>query len=307
MGCPFSTQSGTVRIIETFGKYSHTATAGLNILLCPCLCYQNIAGTISLRLQEIRVKCETKTKDNVFVVVQISVQYQVKLDKIEEAHYRLSNATEQIEAYVYDVVRSEVPKATLDNLFILKEELSLRVKQQLKENMESFGYEIIATPVTDIDPDIKVKQAMNEINRQERLKLAATEEAEARKIIMIKDAEAKAQKIIIEATAEADAKELQGQGLARQRQAIIDGLQESVKIFKQGLPGADTSTVMDLILLTQYFDTLKDIGSTSSCNTLFIPSDPGHVKTLAAQFRQGILEGTSALKGGKNQIVPINK
>ena len=293
-------------MIESFGKFSHTASAGLNVLFCPCF-YQNIAGTMSLRLQEIRVKCETKTKDNVFVTTQVSVQYQIKLDKIEEAYYRLSNPQQQIEAYVFDVIRSEVPKTTLDNLFLLKEELSSRVKTQLKENMESFGYEIIATPITDIDPDGAVKQAMNEINRQERLKLAATEEAESRKIIMIKDAEARARKITIEASAEADAKELNGQGLARQRQAIIDGLQESVKLFKEGNPETNTSTVMDLILLTQYFDTLKDIGATSNCNTLFLPSDPGNVRTLAQQFRQGILEGTNAvpkMKMSSNRVAP---
>ena len=303
MGIPFSTNTGTVRIIEAFGKYSHPAEAGCHLLCFPC-CWQNIAGTVSLRLQELRVRCETKTRDNVFVTTQVSVQYQVKMDKIEEAFYRLTEPEKQIEAYVFDVIRSEVPKATLDNLFVMKEELSQRVKEQLKDNMEAFGYEIISTPVTDIDPDSAVKQAMNEINRQERLKQAAKEEAEARKIILVKDAEAKAEKITIEARAEADAKELNGQGLARQRQAIIDGLQESVKLFKEGVPGADTSTVMDLILLTQYFDTLKDIGSTANCNTLFIPSDPGNVKNLSAQFRQGILEGTAAARRS-NKVAPI--
>ena len=223
MGCPFSTQTGTVRIVETFGKYSSTVTAGLNILWCPCF-YQNVAGTMSLRLQEMKVRCETKTKDNVFVVCQVSVQYQIKMDKVQEAFYRLSDPVRQIEAYVFDVIRSEVPKATLDDLFVLKEELSNRVKEALRSNMESFGFEIISTPITDIDPDAKVKQAMNEINRQERLKQAAREEAESRKIILVKDAEARAQKITIEARAEADAKELAGQGLARQRQAIIDGM-----------------------------------------------------------------------------------
>ena len=296
-----STQSGTVRIVETFGKYSATWGAGLHCLLCPCF-FQNIAGTMSLRLQEIRVRCETKTKDNVFVATQISVQYQIKADKVAEAFYRLSDPQRQIEAYVFDVIRSEVPKATLDELFTLKEELSERVKMALKENMESFGYEIMSTPITDIDPDQKVKDAMNEINRQERLKDAAREEAEGRKIILVKDAEARAAKITIEARAEADAKELQGQGLARQRQAIIDGLQESVQLFKKGLPGAETSQVMDLILLTQYFDTLKDIGTAKGANTLFIPSDPGNVKTLTTQFRQGILEGNMAIKGTKNKV-----
>ena len=308
MGVPFSTETGTVRVISKFGKFSHISEAGCACLIFPC-CWQTIAGTVSLRLQELKVRCETKTRDNVFVATQVSVQYQVKLDKIEEAFYRLTNPQQQIEAYVFDVIRSEVPKATLDNLFTMKEELSNRVREQLKVQMEQFGYEIIATPVTDIDPDVKVKEAMNEINRQERLKQAAKEEAEARKIILVKDAEAKAEKITIEAKAEADAKELNGQGLARQRQAIIDGLQESVKLFKEGIPGADTSTVMDLILLTQYFDTLKDIGATANTNTLFIPSDPGHVRALSGQIRQGVLEGTEAAmnKGIKgNKVAPMS-
>ena len=199
---------------------------------------------------KLRVRCETKTKDNVFVTCQISVQYQVKPEKVQEAFYRLSDPVQQIEAYVFDVIRSEVPRATLDDLFVLKEELANRVRMALKENMEAFGFEIIATPITDIDPDREVKAAMNEINRQERLKQADKEQAEASKIIMVKDAEARAQKITIEARAEADAKELNGQGLARQRQAIIDGLQESVQLFKKELPGTQTRQVMDLILLT---------------------------------------------------------
>merc|ERR1712096_92462 len=189
-------------------------------------------------------------------------------EKVQEAFYRLSDPVQQIEAYVFDVIRSEVPRATLDDLFVLKEELANRVRMALKENMEAFGFEIIATPITDIDPDREVKAAMNEINRQERLKQAAKEQAEASKIIMVKDAEARAQKITIEARAEADAKELNGQGQTRQ--------------------------VMDLILLTQYFDTLTAIGTAKNCKTLFIPSESQDAKGLGAQFRQGILEGNSA-------------
>ena len=149
MGVPFSTQTQTARIVERWGKFSHTATAGLSWLICPCF-YQTIAGTVSLRIQQLRVNCETKTRDNVFLKIEVSIQYKIKADRIEDAFYKLTDPKEQIEAYVFDVVRSEVPKMTLDESFIMKEELSDRLKMQLKNAMEQFGYEIIATPVTGL-------------------------------------------------------------------------------------------------------------------------------------------------------------
>ena len=293
MGIPFSTDTGSTRVIARFGRFARATTPGCNVLVLPC-CWETIAGTLSLRLQQLNVKCETKTKDNVFITIQTSIQYQVLPDRVEDAFYRLSDPKKQIEAYVFDVIRSEVPKVDLDNVFLLKEELSERVKAQLKAQMEKFGFEIISTPVTDIDHDIAVKNAMNEINKQERLKQASKESAEAKKILAVKDAEARAESTRIQARAESDAKYLSGQGLARQRQAIVEGLQESVKIFQEGVPDADSNTVMDLILLTQYFDTLKDIGSAPNSHTMFVNSQPGTIQDLVSQMRMGIVEGNLA-------------
>merc|ERR550514_2296589 len=177
-------------------------------------------------------------------------------------------------------------------LFLVKEKLSTAVQDGVGQQMNKFGFQIIATPITDIEPDKGVKHAMNEINRQERLKQAAADKGEAAKILMIKAAEANAQKIRIEAKADADAKELAGQGLSRQRQAIVDGLQESVNLFTKGVPGADPSTVMDMIMITQYFDTMKDIGASSKSNAIFMPHQPGAVSDLSSQLRQGILEAS---------------
>merc|ERR1719163_1943341 len=158
--------------------------------------------------------------------------------------------------------------------------------------MAQYGIQILATPITDIDPDAGVKRAMNEINRQERLKKAANDKGEAMKIMMVKEAEALAAKIRIEAEADADAKELAGQGLSRQRQAIVDGLQESVNIFTKGVPGADATTVMDMIMITQYFDTMKDIGTNSRTNAIFMPHQPGAISDISSQLRQGIMEAS---------------
>lgn len=257
---------------------------------------QRQAGAISLRIQEIRVQCETKTRDNVFVKIESSIQYQVIPEKVVEAYYKLSRPQKQIEAYVFDVIRATVPKLNLDNVFVEKEELARDIRKTLSETMDEFGYRIIATPITDIDPNHQVKRAMNEINRQQRLKEAAADTGEAEKIKMVKDAEAVAAKIRIEAKADADAKHLAGQGLARQRQAIVDGLTESVKIFQEGIAEVDATTVMDMIIVTQYFDMMKDIGEKSAANTVFIPHSPAAISDLAAQIRGGFLKTGNAAK-----------
>jgi len=251
-----------------------------------------VGGVVSLRLQQIDVDCDTKTKDNVFVKMRCSVQFVVMTDQIEDAFYQLSDPKHQIKSYIFDVLRAEVPKVTLDELFLVKDQMSKAVKDGVGKAMNRFGFEIVATPITDIDPDKGVKAAMNEINRQERLKKAASDKGEAAKILSIKRAEAEAAKIRIEAQADADAKELAGQGLSRQRQAIVDGLQESVNIFTKGVAGADPTTVMDMIMITQYFDTLKDMGANSRTNTIFIPHQPGGLTDLSSQLRQGIMEAS---------------
>jgi regulator of protease activity HflC (stomatin/prohibitin superfamily) len=216
----------------------------------------------------------------------------VPADGIHDSFYKLTDKHKQMRAFVYDVLRAEVPKVTLDQLFLAKEKLSKVLKDGVQKQMQQYGIEILATPVTDIDPDQGVKHAMNEINRQERLKKAAEDKGEAAKIIMVKKAEALAQKIRIEAEADADAKELAGEGLSRQRQAIVNGLQESVNLFTKGVPGADHSTVMDMIMITQYFDTMKDIGANSRTNAIFMPHQPGAISDVSSQLRQGILEAS---------------
>ena len=249
-----------------------------------------------MRLQQMEVSCETKTKDNVFVLIRVAVQYQVNNDEesIKNAHYRLTNPKQQIESYVFDVVRSSVPKIDLDDVFTTKEEIAQNIKSELTSAMSSFGYTILASPITDIDPDKEVKRAMNDINKAKRLRLAAQDrqldrtthppalpcahpsipclpptpatlpprasqdEGEAVKIKAVKEAEAEAARTEIQAKADAEAKFLAGQGIARQRQAIMEGLRESVNAFKNEVQDVDAKTVMDLMIVTQYFDMMRD-------------------------------------------------
>merc|ERR1712146_63782 len=207
-------------------------------------------------------------------------------------YYTLSEPEAQIRAYVHDVVRAEVPKKTLDEIFVVKEELSFAIMNQLRATMEKYGFKIEATPVTDIDPDRNVKAALNEKTRCMRLKEAAEETAQGNKIVQVLEAQAQAEEIRIRAAAEADAKHQAGMGLSRQRQAIIDGLSESVRHFRQGVPEADSKAVMDVILLTQYFDMMQAVGTSKNrgTNTMFIPHNPSNVADLTSQIRQGFME-----------------
>jgi len=265
LGCVIVSQ-GDVRVVENFGKFERVAFPGLHFVF-PCLC-QNAKPPLSMRLQQIEVYCETKTKDNVFVNIKIAVQFQIEAyePSIRNAQYRLQNALSQIESYVFDVVRSSVPKLDLDEVFTSKGEISDGIRHSLSDAMGSFGYKIIASPVTDIDPNAEVKRAMNEINKAKRLRAAALDEGEAMKIRAIKEAEANAARTEIQAKADAEAKYKQGEGIARQRQAIIAGLRDSVNAFKDEVAGVDAKSVMDLMLMTQYFDMMKDIGADSKSN-----------------------------------------
>jgi len=247
----------------------------------------------------MEVMCETKTKDNVFVSIKVAVQFQVKADddSIYAAHYRLTNARSQIESYVFDVVRSSVPKIELDDVFTTKEEIAQNIKKELDEAMGSFGYEILATPITDIDPDAQVKRAMNEINKMKRLRVAAEDEGEAVKIRAVKEAEAEASRTEIQAKADAEAKFLGGQGIARQRQAIMEGLRESVNAFKSEVVGVDAKAVMDLMIVTQYFDMMKDIGAQSKTNAVFMNHSPGALEELAQSVQKGFLSGLPVAPG----------
>jgi regulator of protease activity HflC (stomatin/prohibitin superfamily) len=263
-----------VFVIETFGRFSRTSTAGLHFKI-PFI--ERIAGRLSLRINQLDVRAETKTKDNVFVNIVVSVQYFVMPDKVYDAFYRLENAEKQINSYVFDVIRARVPNIDIDNLFEQKDDIAQAIKVELNETMIDFGFEIINSLVTDIDPDQKVKVAMNEINAAERMKVAAKEKAEAQKIMQVKAAEA-----------DAESKALQGKGIADQRLAIVKGLKESVEDFQDGVPGSSAQDVMNLVLMTQYFDTLKDIGIES--NTILVPHSPGGMQDIAQQIRQTLVE-----------------
>ncbi|KQJ89947.1 hypersensitive-induced response protein-like protein 2 [Brachypodium distachyon] len=267
----------TVAIKETFGKFSEVLEPGCHFL--PWCIGQRIVGYLSLRVKQLDVRCETKTKDNVFVTVVASIQYRALADKASDAFYKLSNTKQQIQSYVFDVIRATVPKLGLDDAFEQKDDIAKAVEEELEKAMSMYGYEIVQTLIVDIEPDVHVKRAMNEINAAARMRSATNEKAEAEKIIQIKRAEG-----------EAESKYLAGVGIARQRQAIVDGLRDSVLAFSENVPGTTAKDVMDMVLVTQYFDTMKEIGASSKSSSVFIPHGPGAVKDVASQIRDGLLQ-----------------
>lgn len=271
----FTVEQQKAAIIQRFGKFSRVAPAGLNFKT-PFT--ESVAGTVNLRVQQLDVEVETKTQDNVFVKVVVSVQFYVLPEKIFEAFYKLNNAEKQITSFVFDVVRARVPGIKLDDVFEKKDDIADAVRQELTEVMDDFGYGIVKTLVTDIDPDAKVKESMNEINAAQRLRVAAEEKGEAEKILKVKAAQA-----------EAEAKALSGKGIADQRRAIVDGLRESVDEFQRSIPGASSQDVMNIVLMTQYFDMLKELGSSSQNNTILVPHSPGAVTDLAGQIRDSMV------------------
>ena len=265
----------TSAVIERFGRFHRTASAGLNIKI-PLI--DHIAGRISLRIQQLDVRVETKTKDNVFVFCVVSVQYYVLPNKVIDAFYKLQDPQGQITSFVFDTVRARVPSMILDDLFEKKDDIAQAVKNELDAVMDDFGYGIVKALVTDIDPDAKVKASMNEINAAQRLREAAIQQAEADKIRVVKAAEG-----------EAESKAIQGQGIANQRKAIIDGLKESVENFSSSVNGTSAHDVMNLVLMTQYFDTLKEIGAAGKGNTILIPHSPGGMGDISEQMRNAII------------------
>lgn len=277
----FTVDQQTVVIIERLGKFNRAATAGLNVKI-PLLEWAK--GWLSLRIQQLDVVVETKTKDNVFIKITVSVQYLVVADKIFDAFYKLTDPKRQIESFVFDVIRAEVPKMLLDDVFEKKDNIAIAVKAELEGLMADFGYAIVKALVTNIDPDEKVKAAMNEINEQQRLRMAAQEKGEAEKILRVKNAEA-----------EAESMRLQGIGVANQRKAIIDGLKQSIQEFQQGISGVTASDVMGLVMMTQYYDTLKEIGARDKSSTILLPHSPSGLKDIASQLREGIITGNLAI------------
>lgn len=278
----FVVEQQTITLIERFGKYNRAAHAGLNIKI-PFIEWAK--GQLSLRVAQLDVEIETKTKDNVFVKFQVSVQYRVKESKVYDAFYKLVDPRLQIRSYVFDVVRAQVPKMELDSVFEQKEIIANAVKDELTDTMQEFGYEIVKALVTDIQPDEKVKSAMNEINERQRLRMAAQEQGEAEKILRVKQAEA-----------EAESKRLQGEGIANQRKAIVEGLRQSVANFQNSVPDSNAQQVMTMVLLTQYFDTIKEIGATNK-STILLPHSPGGLQDIANQIQEAILSAGFVIKG----------
>jgi len=277
--CCVKINQSTVAVRERFGKYDDILEPGCHCV--PWVTGSKLAGLVSLRLQQLDVRCETKTKDNVFVNVVASVQYRVLANKAYDAFYKLSNPRTQIQAYVFDVIRGAVPKLELDDVFEQKNGIAKAVEDELEKAMSAYGYEIVQTLIVDIEPDEHVKRSMNEINAAARMRLATNEKAEAEKIIQIKRAEG-----------EAESKYLSGLGIARQRQAIVDGLRESVIGFSVNVPGTTAKDVLDMVLITQYFDTMKEIGASSKSSAVFIPHGPGTVHDVATQIRDGLLQAS---------------
>lgn len=271
----FIVRQQTSGVVERLGKFHRVAGAGLNFKI-PII--DRVTGRLSLRIQQLDVRVETKTKDNVFVLVVVSVQYYVLPGKVVDAVYRLQNPQSQITSFVFDTVRARVPSIILDDLFEKKDDIAQAVKTELDTVMDDFGYGIIKALVTDIDPDAKVKASMNEINAAQRLREAAIQQAEADKIRVVKAAEG-----------EAESKALQGQGIANQRKAIIDGLKESVENFNNNIEGTNAQDVMNLVLMTQYFDTIKDIGLSGKSNSILIPHSPGGMGDISEQMRNAII------------------
>ena len=254
----FIVKQQTAAIIERFGKFQSIRQSGLHIKI-PLI--DRIAGKVSLKIQQLDVIVETKTLDDVFVRLKVSVQYMVIKDKVYDAFYKLDYPHDQITSFVFDVVRAEVPKMKLDDVFVRKDDIAIAVKRELQEYMREYGYDIVKTLVTDIDPDAQVKQAMNRINAAEREKIAAQFEGDAARILIVEKAKA-----------EAESKRLQGQGIADQRREIARGLEESVEVLNR--VGINSQEASALIVVTQHYDTLQSIGEETNSNLILLPNSP---------------------------------
>ncbi len=277
----FIVNSQTAAIIERFGKYERTAHEGLNMKI-PLI--DRIVVRRNLKISQQDIEVETKTRDNVFVKTKVSVQFQIIRDKVHDSYYRLSDPIAQIDSYIFDVVRSEIPKLTLDEVFISKDTVALAVKESLEESMDDFGFTIIKTLITDIDPDEKVKQSMNEINAAERLRDAAMSKAEAEKIGIVMNAEA-----------HAESKRLQGLGMANQRKEIAAGLKASIEDLKQS--GINNEEVLTILLITQHYDALEAMSRNSHSNTIMVPYSSSNVTGMREQIQEAILTSVGATQG----------
>jgi regulator of protease activity HflC (stomatin/prohibitin superfamily) len=283
----FTVRTATAGVVERFGKFNRIVRPGLHVLIP----YAERVFFVDLQVKQAQFSVETKTRDNVFVQIPVSVQYVILDDKIYDAFYKLSAPQKQIESFVFNSILGHVPKLTLDETFEQQSGISVAVKVELDTIMSGFGFNILTALVTDIIPDVKVKAAMNDINAAQRAQVAAQARGEAEKILKVKQAEA-----------EAESKALQGKGIAAERQAIIDGLRASIEHFRESVPGTTADDVMALVLLTQYFDTLRDIGTRGGTNTIFLPNNPG----AANDFMMQILAGLRGSMGTTSSNSPGN-
>ena len=287
-GVIFIVKQQTAAVIETFGRFSNIRQSGFQLKV-PVV--QRIAGRMSLKIQQLDVIIETKTLDDVFVKLKVSVQFKVIKDKVYEAFYKLDYPHDQITSYVFDVVRAEVPKMKLDDVFVKKDDIAIAVKSELNDAMMEYGYDIIKTLVTDIDPDAQVKAAMNRINAADREKTAAQYEGDAARILIVEKAKA-----------EAESKRLQGQGIADQRREIARGLEESVEVLnKVGINSQEPSA---LIVVTQHYDTLQSIGQETNSNLILLPNSPQAgsqmLNDMVASFTASNQIGEAMKKNKKN-------
>jgi len=266
-------------ILQRFGKFVSTVSPGLACYMWPCT---EVAGTISTRLRQLNIRKEAKTKENVFVTLSISIQYKVEAGNVQIAFYSMENPHSQMESFVEDAIRSIVPTMELEHLFLEKEKISAAIKNELSHKMTNYGWTITDTLITDIDPEAKVKAAMNKINESKRLREAAEYEAETSKLVKVKEAEA-----------EAISKRLQGEGVANQRKAILVGLQEGVEDLSRAVQVSPQET-MKYTMLTQYFDMLRDVGTSPNKTTIMLPHVPGTVNNFMDQITTGMMTANSA-------------
>jgi regulator of protease activity HflC (stomatin/prohibitin superfamily) len=277
LGSFFTVQTAQVAIVQRLGKFARVAGPGLN-WKTPFL--ETVVQRMSMKVQQFDVQVETKTQDNVFVQIPVSIQYKVIPEGVESAFYKLSDPVKQIESMVYNVVLGHVPKMKLDDTFLNQADIAGDLRDNLDASMKEYGYSIVKVLISDIVPDQKVKAAMNDINAAQREREATVSRAETNKLLLVKQAEA-----------EAESKRLQGEGIANQRKAIIAGLKDSVEDFAKTVPGSTPQDVMQLVLMTQYFDTLKEVAANDHTNTILIPHTPNTLTDIFAQIRNAIIVG----------------
>src|ERR1700734_1122824 len=278
LGSFFTVETAQVAIVQRLGKFARVAGPGLN-WKTPYL--ETVVRRLSMKVQQFDVQVETKTQDNVFVQIPVSIQYKIMPDAVEAAFYKLSDPVKQIESMVYNVVLGHVPKMKLDDTFLNQADIASDLRDNLDASMKEYGYSIVKVLISDIVPDPKVKAAMNDINAAQREREASVSRAETNKLLLVKQAEA-----------EAGAKRLQGEGIANKRKAIIAGLKDSVEDFAKSGPGSTPQDVMQLVLMTQYFDTLKEIAANDHSNTILIPHTPNTLTDVYGQIRNAIVAGT---------------